>query len=160
MDTHYYPINLVPHGVLYLWLFLLWQQIDWSTLNSLFQFPRVPRDGARASHRARAERWAQRKDHSVWIEAKLTSTTFFTCLCFHYAVFISKETWECPTSTYYTCITLHWATVWPLTANVPHSHPILSEFKHRCRWDICQVYKYMEAQCEWVMYLFNNVQII
>lgn len=77
MDTHYYPINLVPHGVLSCWFFILWQQIDWRMLSSLFVFPGVPCDGVRATYRAQGERWDPRKDHSVWTEAKFTSTFFY-----------------------------------------------------------------------------------
>lgn len=90
MDTHYYPINLVPHGVLCRWFFILWQQIDWRMLSSLFVFPGVPCDGVRARYRAQGERWDPRKDHSVWTEAKFTST-FFTCSCLHYTVPIPRK---------------------------------------------------------------------
>lgn len=36
---------------------------------------------------------------------------------------------------------------WPLTATVPHSHPVLSEFKHRLQWAVCQVHKHGNELC-------------
>lgn len=105
MDTHYYPISLVPHGVLSCWFFILGQQIEWRMLSSLFVFPGVPHDRVRAMHRAQGERWDQRKDHSVWIEARFISTTFFTCWSLHCTVSIPKEMGHHSTLAYSMCIT-------------------------------------------------------
>lgn len=93
---------------------------------------------------------AQRKDQSLWMEVRLSSTTFFACFHFRYTVFIfSKEKRGCPTSTYYTCTAhiapLHWESIWLLTTTVPDSHPVLSEPKHRLLWDFCQICKYVET---------------
>lgn len=101
-----------------------------------------------------------REKITVWIEAKLTSTTFFACLCLHYIVFISRETWECPTSTYYTCIALHWATVWPLTATAPHSYPGLSDLNTDSDEVSARSVSTWKPQCEWVIYLFDNFPVI
>lgn len=142
MDTHYYPINLVPHGALYGWFFILWQQIDWRMLSSLFVLPGVPCDRVGAMHRARGERWDKRKDHSVWIEAKFTSTMFFTCSCLHSTVSIPKETGDHPTFAYYTCV------AWAMS---DHSEPlplIHTKFYLSSTTDTCQVCKYMETPKE------------
>lgn len=101
---------------------------------------------------------AQRKDQSLWMEVKLSFTTFFAFFHFRYAAFIfSKEKRGCPTSTYYTCTAhiapLHRGTIWLLTATVPDSHPVLSEPKHGLLWDFRQIWK---PQCEWDVCLFDN----
>lgn len=105
MDPHYYHISLVPHGVLSCWFFILGQQIEWRMLSSLFVFPGVPHDRVRAMYRAQGERWDQRKDHSVWIEARFISATSFTCWCLHYTVSIPKEMGHHPALAYSMCIT-------------------------------------------------------